>query len=79
MMIEDDDLFRRCIAQRLSNVEENQTREARREAKRTDREGRARLREEGIVQEVDMSQEASIPVQDVTSSVHSQLSWRGLT
>ena len=52
-MIEDDDLFTRCIVQRLSRITENQAREARRDADRVAREEDARLREEDFFQEVE--------------------------
>ena len=71
LMIEDDDLFRRCIVQRHSRITENQPREARRDADRMAREEDARFREEDFSQEVDLSQEASVV--DDPSTVDSQL------
>ena len=68
-MIRDNELFRRYIAQRLDRIKENQAREARREAERTHREEN----ENEFVEEINISQEASLPALEDPSTADSQL------
>ena len=68
-MIRDNELFRRYIAQRLDRIKENQAREARREAERTRREEN----ENEFVEEINISQEASLPALEDPSTADSQL------